>query len=195
MATNRIHNTPTALRRQKQIEDCLYDALHHTPYQSISVADICRQVGISRKAYYNYYHDKDACFCAIIDRLLRDSMLHVSTTLPDTATPLESSIALLDFWKEKKDFFDICMRNDLFHFVLLRNIEYVLAEDRTILDMLSTKDVQSDTDILTCYTASQITLVLQWYLRDFSTPTEEMAKKLLRIIHAPMILLPAKEAK
>lgn len=52
MVMNRIRSTPTALRRQKQIEDCLYENLLHTPYQSISVADLCRQIGISRKAYY-----------------------------------------------------------------------------------------------------------------------------------------------
>ena len=60
MTVNRIHNSATAQRRQRQIEDCLYENLLHTPWQSISVADICRQVGISRKAYYNYYPDKDA---------------------------------------------------------------------------------------------------------------------------------------
>ena len=34
---------------------------------------------------------------------------------------------------------------------------------------------------------SQLALMLQWYSRDFQDPTEEMAKKLLRIVHAPMI--------
>ena len=190
MSMNRSRSTPTALRRQRQIEDCLYANLLHTPYQSISVADICRQVGISRKAYYHYYHDKDDCFCAIIDRLLRDSILHVTTTLPDSASSLETAVHLLDYWKNQKDFFDICVRNHLLHFVLMRNMEYVLTEDRTILDLLSTEEVQSDTDILACYTSSQLALVLQWYYRDFDTPTEEMARKLLRILHAPLILPP-----
>lgn len=188
MVMNRIRSTPTALRRQKQIEDCLYENLLHTPYQSISVADICRQVGISRKAYYNYYHDKDDCFCAIIDRLLRESMIHVTTSLPDNASPLETSIKMLEYWKAQRDFFDICVRNNLLHFILMRNMEYVQTEDRTTLDLLNTEDVKSDSDILACYTSVQLTLVLQWYFRGFDTPIEEMAKKLLRILHTPMIL-------
>ena len=120
-------------------------------------------------------------------------MLHITTTLPDNASYQDASVALLNFWKEKKDFFDICVRNNLLHFVLMRNIEYVLTEDRTTLDLLNTEEVKSDTDILACYMSSQITLVLQWYFRDFDTPTEEMAKKLLRIVHAPMIVPPAQE--
>lgn len=177
-----------AYRRQKQIEDCLYQNLQHASYQSISVADVCRQVGISRKAFYNYYHDKDACFCAIIDRILRDSVLHVTTKVPDNATLLEATSVLLEYWKDQKALYDILLRNNLLHFLMLRYIDYILNEDRSLMDLLSTPDVKPDTDILACYTSSQITLVLQWYLRGFDTPTEEMAKKLLRIVHAPMIV-------
>lgn len=190
MEPSRIHSTATARRRQRQIEDCLYANMLHTPYQSISVADLCRQVGISRKAFYNYYRDKDACFCAIIDRLLHDAMLHMTTALPDNASSLENAVVLLDFWKEKKDFFDIVIRNNLFYLLMMRNMEYFLQEDHTTLELLNTPDLPSDTDILACYTSSQLTLMLQWYFRGFDTPTEEMAKKLLRIVHFPMIVPP-----
>ena len=57
MANRKTTTSATASRRQKQIEDCLYRCLLDTPYQSVSVVDICRQVGISRKAFYNYYRD------------------------------------------------------------------------------------------------------------------------------------------
>lgn len=190
MVTNRTHNTATAQRRQKQIEDCLYDNLLRTPYPSISVADICRQVGISRKAYYNYYRDKDTCFAAVVDRRIRDSMLYAATQAPDNATMLESATVLLEYWKSQKDFFDIIVRNNLLHFLLIRNMQYVLEEDRSTLELLSTPDMQSDSDILACYMMSQLTLVIQWYLRGFDTPAEEMAKKLLRILHVPLIRMP-----
>ena len=187
MAQTPRHTSSAAYRRQRQIEDCLYRNLLHSSYQSISVADICRQVGISRKAFYNYYHDKDACFSAIVDHLIRDSMITASQNTPDGANALDAAIIMLDYWKNRKDFFDIIMRNNLAHFLLLRNMEHVMTEDRGILDQLSTPEVKSDTDILACYMSSQITLVLQWYYRDFRDPTEEIARKLLRILHLPMI--------
>ena len=37
-----------ASRRQKQIEDCLYNNLLHRPYTSVSVSDLCHQMDISR---------------------------------------------------------------------------------------------------------------------------------------------------
>lgn len=187
METAKPHHTATAHRRQKQIEDCLFENLLHTPYTSISVADLCRQVGISRKAFYNYYHDKDACFCAIVYRVIQEAMLCASTTVSDDADALESATAFLDFWKGRRSFWDILLRDRLLHFLLTAYIDYVLKEERTFLDILSTPDVTSDTDILACYINMQVTLLLQWYLRGFDTPAEEMARKFLRLMHAPMI--------
>lgn len=180
-------STPTAYRRQRQIEDCLYENLLHTPYHSISVSDLCRQVGISRKAFYNYYHDKDACFGAIIDRFSREAILCASTTVPDDATALEATIAFLEYWKSQKAYWDIIVRNELLPLVLVRNIHYFLTEEATFLDLLNTPEVKSDTDILACCVSVQITLILQWHLRNFDTPVEEMARKFLRLMHTPMI--------
>ena len=191
MEANKPHNTATAYRRQRQIEDCLLENMQHTPYQSISVSDLCRQIGISRKAFYNYYHDKDACLCGIIDRVTRDGMILVTTAVPDNATPLEVTTAYMEYWKKQKTFWDVIVHNDLIHFALIQNINYVLREEKTFLDVLSTPEVKSDTDILACYMSIQITLLLQWYLRNFDTSAEEMARKFLRLMHSPLIVPPA----
>lgn len=191
MTANRNRNSATAQRRQRQIEDCLFENLQHTPWQSISVADICRQVGISRKAYYNYFKDKTDCFCSYMDRLLRDAALHTTQVLPDNATPLEAAIALLDYWKSQKVFLDVVVRNNLLGMLMLRNVAYVLNEDRSQLELLSTDALPSDSDILTSYTAVQLSLLLCWYGRNFEDPTEEMAKKFLRLLHEPLV--PSKE--
>ena len=181
------HLSATAQRRQRQIEDCLYENLLHTPWQSISVADICRQVGISRKAYYNYYRDKESCFTAFLDRTLEEIMLHVTQALSDNATPLESAIVLLSYWREQKPLLDVLVRNNLLYALLSRSAAYCNREDHSLLESLSTTEIPMDEDILCCYTNVQLTLLLNWYGRGFDTPVEEMAKKLLRILHEPLI--------
>ena len=187
MAVNRTHTTPTAQRRQRQIEDCLYQNLLHAPWQSISVADICRQVGISRKAYYNYYKDKESCFFSYIDRVIRDIVLETSQSLPDSATPLMATTALLEHWKGKKELLDILVKNQLLYYLTSRTIHYVLTEDHSVMELMDTEDTPTDSDILSCYSAIQFTLILQWYHRGFDTPAEEMAKKFLRLLYEPLI--------
>ena len=87
MDQRKLPNTPGTCQRQKQIEDCLYENLLQKPYHNISVSDLCKQVGISRKAFYNYYPSKDACFCAILDRAIQDSVLRLT---PDTNDPVQT---------------------------------------------------------------------------------------------------------
>ncbi len=185
-----IPHGPKAASRQQQIQDCLYENMHCKPYHSISVADLCRQVGISRKAFYNYYRDKETCLYAIVDDRLQRVSLHLATTLPNEATLLESTCAMLDYWKSQKDFLDLLFRNDLMYLILLRGMEYIQHEEGQLLDLLSTPEIRCDGDILSCYMSCQLTLIIQWYLRSFDTPTQEMAKKLLRIMHSPMLPAP-----
>lgn len=187
MDISRHHPSAAAHRRQQQIEDCLFEKMQHKPYASISVAELCRQVGISRKAFYNYYADKDACFYAIVDRYAQNALLHVATAVPENAGALAHATALMEYWRAQKPFWDVVVQNNLLHFLLLQGIEYVMTEEKTFMDVLSTPEVKSDVDILCCYTSIQLTLVLQWYLRGFDTPAEEMALKLLRLVYAPMI--------
>lgn len=187
MTQNRTRNSPTAQRRQHQIEDCLFENLTHTPWQSISVADICRQVGISRKAYYNYYKDKHDCFCAYVDRIFDECVHYTGQQLGEDSGAMDLAVCLLEFWRDHKLLLDVVVRNDLLFILIERNIDYVLNRDRTLLQLLDTDSIPTDEDILTCYTTVQITLILRWHERNFDTPVEEMAKKFLRLLTEPLI--------
>ena len=190
MDQRKLPNTPGTCQRQKQIEDCLYENLLQKPYHNISVSDLCKQVGISRKAFYNYYPSKDACFCAILDRAIQDSVLRLT---PDTNDPVQTYTAYLEYWKSQKPLFDIIVRNGLVYLFLQQNLHHVMAEDRTLMDLLNTPVVKSDTDILSCCMSIQITLLMQWYSRGFDTPAREMATKFLRLLYLPMFQLPEEE--
>lgn len=190
MEQRKLSNTPGTCQRQKQIEDCLYENLLQKPYHNISVSDLCKQVGISRKAFYNYYPSKDACFCAILDRAIRDSVLRLT---PDTNDPVQVYTAYLEYWKSQKPLFDIIVRNNLGYLFIQQSLHHVMTEERTLLDLLNTPIVKSDTDILNCCMSIQITLLMQWYSRGFDTPAREMATKFLRLLYLPMFQLPEEE--
>lgn len=187
MTVNRNHNSATSRRRQQQIEECLYENILRTSWQSISITDICQQVGISRKAFYNYYRDKEDCLNAYIDRVLRDTVLETSQSLPDNTSSLDASISLLEHWRKNKDFLTVIKRNRLTYYLLARCLQYVQTENRSIHELLSTENIPTDLDILTCYMTIQMTLILLWHERDFDTPVEEMARKFVRLVHEPLI--------
>ena len=122
-----------------------------------------------------------------MDRLMRDALLYTTQALPDSGSTLDAAVIMLNYWKEQKPFLDVIVRNNLLNLLMLRHMEFATQENHTILTQLSTPEVESDMDILACCTAIQLTLVLNWYKRGFDTPTEEMARKYLRILYQPMI--------
>lgn len=187
MEYTKVPGSATAYRRQKQIEECLYENLLQRPYPSVSISDLCHQLGISRKSFYNYFSDKDSCFRAVVSRKLRSSVLHLTTDLPENATEEEVIACYLSFWKEEKGFFDIIVRNNLLFLMMDQYIHFLREEDQSILPFLNTPQLKADAFVLASFVSTQITLLLQWYLQNFSTPLEEMVRTYQRLLYQPLI--------
>lgn len=187
MELSNPHLSATAYRRQKQIEDCLYENLLHRPYSSVSVSDLCHQLGFSRKSFYNYYPDKDTCFRFIITRKLQSCMLRLADAAANDHARTEAISIFLSFCREEKSFFDIIVRNNLLTFLIDQTIRYLREEDKVVQELLDTPQLKKDPYILSCYVAVNITFVLQWYLQGYATPLEEMVSKYQRLLHQPLI--------
>lgn len=185
MIQHRPHNTPAASRRQRQIEECLLENMQHTPYQIIAVADLCRQLGISRRAFYTYYQDKDACLNALIDRMIKASFFR---SLPDGKMDLLHSCTLnLQYWKDHSTFLDVIVKQNMGSLFRNRNILYFSKDEQVLFDLLNTPDVKVDLDIISSYVGIRLSLLFAWHSRGFDTAPEEMAKKYVRMIQTPLL--------
>ena len=188
MDYTKVPGSATAYRRQKQIEECLFENLLQRPYPSVSISDLCHQLGISRKSFYNYFPDKDSCFRAIISRKIHNCILRLTADLPENATDEEVIAGYLSYWKEEKGLFDIITRNNLLYLLMDQCISFLRDEDQSILPFLDTPQLQADSYVLSAFVSVQITLILQWYFLNFSTPLEEMVRTYQRTIYQPLIL-------
>lgn len=181
----RPHNTPAASRRQQQIEECLQDNMLHTPYSMIPVADLCRQVGISRRAFYTYYRDKDACLYALIDRMIKTSFFRA---MPDGKMDLLQACTVnLEYWKEHKSFLDAIVKQNMGALFRDRNVAYFTQEEQILYALLYTPEVKVDLDIISSYVAIRISMLFRWHGRGFDSDPEEMAKKYIRMIQTPLL--------
>lgn len=187
MDHTKILGSATAYRRQRQIEECLFDNLLQRPYPSVSISDLCHQLGISRKSFYNYFPDKDSCFRAIISRKLRNCILSLTTDLPEDVALEDAIVFYLSFWKDEKNFLDIVVRNNLIFLLSDQCFHFLMEEDETLLPFLNTSRLKADTFVLAGFVNVQITLMLQWYLQNFTTPMEDMVNVYQRLLYQPLI--------
>lgn len=187
MDSTKVPGSATAYRRQKQIEECLFENLLQRPYPSVSISDLCHQLGISRKSFYNYFPDKDSCFRAIISRKLHTCILRLSSDLPENVTEEDTIAYYLNYWKGEKSLFDIIVRNNLLYLLMDQCIHFLQEEDQSILPFLNTPQLKADSFVLSGFVTLQVTLMLQWYLQNFSTPIEEMVRTYQRLVYYPLI--------
>lgn len=178
----------TACRRQRQIEDCLYENLLHRPYTSVSISDLCHQMGLSRKSFYNYYPDKDACFRAIIKREIQSCMLQLASHTAEDHSSRDAIAAFLSFCRTEKVFFDIITRNNLVTTLMDQCIHYIRDEDKVVMELLNTDLLKNDPYVLSCYVSVNITFILQWHLENFATPLEDMIQKYQRLLYEPLLV-------
>ena len=177
----------TAQRRQRQIEECLFTNLLQRPYPSVSISDLCHQLGISRKSFYNYFPDKDACLQAIISRKLHTCIRNLRAELAENPTEEQIIASYLSYWKEEKNLLDIIVRNDLLSLLVDQCIRFLREEDQSILPILDTPQLQADSFVLSGFVAMQVTLILQWHLQNYQPSVEEMIRTYQRLIYQPLI--------
>lgn len=175
------HNTEASVSRQLKIEECLLQNMAQLSYDRISVADLCRQMGISRRLYYTYFPDKDACLISIIDRVVRESI----ESLPDVPVNSDSmftvTVAYLRYWREHADFLDLVVRNNLKALIVERSFLYFKNHEQNVLNLLNTPQLKADDSILWLYVAIRYVVLWQWHENRYTLSVEEMAAKYLRM--------------
>ena len=193
MALSKTTGSVTSYRRRKQIKDCLFQNLLQRPYTSVSVSDLCHQLEISRKSFYNYFPDKDSCFRAIISRKLRQCSLAIAASSRDGADPDTVIAVFLTFWMEERSFLDIIVHNDLLTMYFEQCVHFIREEDKILLDYLNTPQLETDEYVLACYVNINITIIVLWYKSGFEIPLEDMVCKYKRMAYAPLLSLSCKE--
>lgn len=181
------HNTEFSVSRQRKIEECLLQNMQTQNYNHISVADMCRQMGVSRRLYYTYFPDKESCLISLIDRILHESMEAVLISFRKTDSIKDSIIAYLCFWREHKQLLDVIVKHRLKGLLIERSYVYFLNDGSFVLSFLNIPDVKSDNTVLWLYAAIRFAVIFQWHEHNFQEPVEEMAVKYERLLRKPLI--------
>ena len=181
------HNTELSASRQRKIEECLLQNMQTQNYDRISVADMCRQMGVSRRLYYTYFPDKESCLISLIDRILHESMEAVPITWNKTDSIRDSIVAYLLFWQEHKQFLDVIVKHRLKGLLIERSYVYFLNDGNFVLSLLQIPDAKSDHTVLWLYAAARFAVIFQWHEHDFQESVEEMAVKYERLLRKPLI--------
>ena len=165
-------HTEESSRRQRDLEAGLLAALGTSPYEKITLTELCRQLEIPRKSFYRYFPTKEDCLLALIDHTLADCN-EIALKGWTGAENLDEATLLrfFRFWQEHTDFLDMIRDNDL-RFLLLERTTVIV--DRMKENAEAASFARNQVEYFIAY--GLITTVLRWHHFGFQGSPEEMAE-------------------
>lgn len=177
-----------SIRKKREIEKTLLALLQQVPYAQINVTRLADRLGISRKNFYDYYSNMDACLHSMIDHIIMDAAIHTTTINTGASDLFQLCIHNLEYWKKHERFLQVIDQNHLTEVLTDRYLQHLMSETRRIHRPETADDGPEDEDILYFYANGMVKLVFRWYRRGFDTPVEEMAAKFFRIFQESRVL-------
>ncbi len=171
-------STEESVRRQRQLEQSLLDLMLTIGYNSITIADICDRVGITRKSFYRYFSSKEGCLHALLDHAVIDGAY---VYLSDTGTSPLIYPRFFQYWKEKRNLLEALIRNSMSGLLVEKMLAYTMQEEQEFRIFLhNTADITREQNIF--YLGGIINLLLDWHQSGYQRSIAEMADILSRLI-------------
>ena len=157
--------TEISTEHQQQIIRILLELMKTVPFEDITVTQLCRTAGVSRRVFYHLFSSKLGALHALVDHKILD----VSLFSGDTAQ-------FFRYWKDQKDLLDVLSANGIASLLLERMVTSVLAEDYDIINHLERNGWPgSSSEVVIFGLSGLMGLVYSWYYSGYRRSPEEMA--------------------
>lgn len=128
------------VRTRKLLSTALFDLLESTPYEKISVMDICEKAMVHRATFYNHFEDKEHLLEYTIDSI-KEELFTATIEKENYSSPKEMYMTLiasvLDFVTEHKDKLSLILKqnssekaNELILTTIKRSIQYLTSKNQ-----------------------------------------------------------------
>lgn len=189
----KLCKTEQSAKRQRAIEDTLFDLMKQKRYEDISITELCEKMNMPRKAFYRYFDSKEDALYALIDHSMSDYSGFAVDRSGESVRSLTSELEeYFKFWYEKRDFLSAIDRSGLMGALIERTINYPVNDRVSIVKFLPGEDDMTREKVLKFAFSGLVYTMIGWYREGFSTSTRDMAKIACRLLREP--LFPALES-
>lgn len=183
----KLCKTEQSAKRQRAIEDALFDLMKQKRYEDISITELCQYMDMPRKAFYRYFDSKDDALYALIDHSMSDYSGFTVDRSGESVRSLTSELEeYFKFWLVKRDFLDALDRSGLMGSLIERTINYPVNDRVSIVKFLPGEDDVTREKVLKFAFSGLVYTMIGWYREGFSTSTRDMAKMACRMLREPL---------
>ncbi|MBQ7001847.1 MAG: TetR/AcrR family transcriptional regulator [Oscillospiraceae bacterium] len=167
----------TALQ-QWQFEQAFLEYSLEVPYDDITISELCRRAGLSRKIFYRLFDRKADVLYALLDH----TMLDAAGYTPDPSVGPGELHRFLAFWRSQKPLLDVLQMNRSSSMLTEAAIRHMKRENSKFLHCFGTDEAGYGREILLFYVSGIFSLLLDWHQQDFSASIDQMADALMYLL-------------
>ena len=183
----KLCKTEQSAKRQREIENCLFEIMCVKDYDDITITELCERMNMPRKAFYRYFDSKDDALAALIDHSMSEYSGFSVDRSGETRRSLVSEIEeYFCFWYEKRDLLSALDRSGLIGNLVERTISYPINDRIVVAKFLPHDDENVRERILRFAFAGLVYTMISWYREGFVLSTREMARISCRILRDPL---------
>ena len=183
----KLCKTEQSAERQRQLEKALLDAMRSTPYEELSISDLCERIHVPRKSFYRYFSGNDGALMALLDHTLMEfdtvSFNRLSDRNASAAADLQG---YFKFWYEQKSLLDALQRSRLSGLLVERAMFHAFNES-LMPRYLRALPENIQAIALNFSVCGLMSMVLQWHHQGFRETTETMAQVALMMLSKPLL--------
>lgn len=183
----KLCKTEQSVKRQRKIENCLFEILKEKKYEEITITELCDRMEMPRKAFYRYFDSKDDALIALIDHSMSEYAGFSVDRSGETRRSLVSELEeYFKFWYQKRDLLAALDRSGLIGNLIERTVNYPI-NDRILIAKFLPNDDSATREIIFKFAFSGLVYtMINWYRNGFAVTTRDMAKSACRMLREPL---------
>lgn len=173
--------TEKTAQQQQIFEQTFLQMMLEMYYDEITISDLCRRAGLSRKIFYRLYEKKADILYSMIDRAL----MEVDYYTPEESVAPGELHRFFAYWKHKKDLLDALLKHQNSSLLTDRAIRFAMREEGSPVRSFGSDKEKGSYEAIVFYLSGIFSLLLIWHAQGYDKSIDEMSALMMDILTTP----------
>lgn len=180
----KICKTEQSQKRQREIENVLFELLKKKNYEDITVSEICDDLEMPRKSFYRYFDSKDDVLTALLDHTM---MKYGGFKNSDKHWNIKKELEqFYNFWYNNRELLEILDKNRLINKLFECAAKFPIKDIISISKYLPNENEWTKIRIFEFAIFGLLFEAINWYREGFKTDISDMAEISCRLLSQPL---------
>lgn len=179
----KICKTSQSIKRQKEIEDVLFNIMKKKNYECITVTEICAEMNMPRKAFYRYFDSKEDVLHALIDHIM---ITYKGFSNKEKGNMKKDMETFFLFWYENRELLDVLEKNNLIMKIFECAANFPINDMISMSKYLPEESEWAKSKIFNFAIFGLLFEAINWHKEGFKTNISDMSDIAFRILTQPL---------